>query len=166
MECTNLRAEQDLEKAMEKAGPDGKIPRNIAQWKNCTALEMKKFIGIMFVMAINHKPEIKLYWSQSTIYKTTFFELTRDRFLNILKYLQFSNPLNLKTDDPLAKIREFADLVHKINQTVDTPGREVAIDESHEVERTISSTTIRSYEAFALWNHDHVHLRELQWIYL
>lgn len=134
VECTNKRAEIELDRTLENVGPDGTIPVMLSQWKMVSSMEMKKVIGILFIMAINHKPELKLYWSQNIIYKSEIFQspqcLTRDRFLQIMKYLRFSNPESLDLNDPLARIREFADKVNCINQSVYHPERDVAVDES------------------------------------
>ena len=92
VDCTNSRAELELEKTLGEIGPDGKLPTSLSQWKMCTFEEMKKVIGILFVMAVNRKPEIKHYWSQNVLYKSEFFQrpecLSRDRFLLIIKFLR------------------------------------------------------------------------------
>ena len=67
VDCTNLKAEYEMDKSLEKIGPDGDLPKSIGKWKVCTIAEIKKVIGILFIMAINRKPEMKLYWSQDVI---------------------------------------------------------------------------------------------------
>jgi len=56
---TNLYAQQQI----------AKMPRPITkqacseEWKPVTVIEMKKFLGLIFVTGIVHKPKLELYWS-------------------------------------------------------------------------------------------------------
>ena len=46
---------------------------NLADWKDVTIDEMRKFIGIVFAMGLVLLPSYKEYWSRDPIYKNHFF---------------------------------------------------------------------------------------------
>ena len=96
--------------------------------------EMKKFFGLIFLMAINKKPEINQYWSQNQIYKQDIFasreSLSRDRFKHILKFLRFADYDNLDDNDSISKVRPFLNIVQGLCKSVYTPEQEICIDES------------------------------------
>ena len=63
-------------------------------WKNTIyAIEMKRFLGIIYLIGIHSLPELTQYWSNDFLYKTTAFSaiMSRDRFHNILKCWHFSD---------------------------------------------------------------------------
>ena len=95
--------------------------------------EMKKFFGLVFLMAINKKPEINSYWSQNALYQQDFFScresLSRDRFKHILRFLRFADYDNLDDNDSISKVRPFLNIVQNICK-VYTPEREICVDES------------------------------------
>ena len=58
-------------------------------WKNpIDAIEMKKILGIIYLMGIHSFPELTQYWSKDFLYKTTAFSaiMSRNRFQNIFKF--------------------------------------------------------------------------------
>ena len=96
--------------------------------------EMKKFFGLVFLMAINKKPELNHYWSQTLIYKQDIFScresLSRDRFKHILRFLRFADYDELDSEDSISKVRPFLRMVQNFCKAVYTPEREICIDES------------------------------------
>jgi len=86
---TNLCAQQQITK----------MPRPITkhasseEWKPVTVIEMKKFIGLVFVTVIVQKPKLQLYWSTRGIFQTPIFPQTmsRNRFKLIQRYLHFND---------------------------------------------------------------------------
>jgi len=96
--------------------------------------EMKKFFGMVFLMAINKKPEINHYWSQNSLYQQDIFacreSLSRDRFKHILKFIRFADYDNLNENDSISKVRPFLEIVQNLCKGVYTPQREICVDES------------------------------------
>ena len=43
------------------------------EWKPVTVIEMKKFLGLIFVTSIVRKPKLELYWSMRGIFQTPIF---------------------------------------------------------------------------------------------
>jgi hypothetical protein len=58
------------------------------QWKPVTIYEIKKFLGLMFLTGVIHKPKLEWYWSTRGILLTPIFSqmMCRNRF-KISKYL-------------------------------------------------------------------------------
>ena len=44
------------------------------EWKPVTVIEMKKFLGLIFVTGIVRKPKLELYWSTRGIFQTPIFQ--------------------------------------------------------------------------------------------
>ena len=63
------------------------------EWKPVTVIEMKKFLGLVFVTGIVRKPKLQLYWSTRGIFQTPIFPQTmsRNRFQLIQRYLHFND---------------------------------------------------------------------------
>jgi hypothetical protein len=63
------------------------------EWKPVIVIEMKKFLGLIFVTGIVRKPKSELNWSTRGIFLFLIFQQTmsRNRFQLIQKYLHFSD---------------------------------------------------------------------------
>ena len=87
------------------------------EWKPVTVIEMKNFIGLIFVTGIVRKPKLELYWSTRGIFQTPIISQTmsRNRFQIIQWYLQFrDNNAAGTNEDRLYKIRvEHLNLIHQ-----------------------------------------------------
>ena len=72
---------------------------NLADWKDVTVDEMRKFIGIMFAMGLVSLPSYK-YWSRDLIYKNHFSQnvISRERFERIMCFLQFGDQPKFEDD--------------------------------------------------------------------
>ena len=63
---------------------------NLADWKDVTVDEMRKFIGIVFAMGLVSLPSYKKYWSRDPIYKNalnvscTFYTLVINQSLKMI----------------------------------------------------------------------------------
>lgn len=129
---TNKRAQIDFEKC--DTDPDADLPAFLSKWRPVNAYDMKKLLGILLCMQLNHKPEIRNYWSRNIIYKSALFQdprcLSRNRFEDILRYLRFSDYENLDCDDNLCKIRPFLTFVQERCKKVYLPCKAICIDES------------------------------------
>ena len=84
------------------------------EWKPVTVIEMKKFLGLIFVTGIVRKLKLELYWSTRGIFQTPIFSQTmsRNRFQLIQRYLHFNDNNAAGTnEDHLYKIRIILDIV-------------------------------------------------------
>ena len=63
------------------------------EWKPTTVIEMKKFLGLIFVTGIVRKPKLELYCSTRGIFQTLIFlqTMSRNRFQHIRRYLYFND---------------------------------------------------------------------------
>ena len=100
------------------------------KWKPVTAEEMKKFIGILFLMGIVKLPRIDLYWSRDSLYRFNGFSMvmSRNRFQEILRFWHFSN--NEIVISRLDKVRPLVDQLNDKMTEIYHPGRDLSIDES------------------------------------
>ena len=124
---TNLYAQQQI---VKMPCPVTKHARS-EEWKPATVIEMKKFLGSIFVAGIVQKPKSELYWSMTGIFKTPIFPqtLSRNRFQLIQRYLHFSDNNAAGTnEDHLYKIRTILDTVNNF-RTNYIPDREISLDE-------------------------------------
>jgi len=124
---TNLYAQQQI----------AKMPRPVTkhahseEWKPVTVIEMKKFLGLIFVTGIVRKPKLELYWSTRRIFQTPIFPQTmsRNRFQLIQRYLHFSDNNAAGTnEDRLYEIRTILDVVSNFRTNYITD-REISLDE-------------------------------------
>lgn len=107
-------------------------------WKDVTVIEIKKFIGVILLMGIIHKPSIPMYWSTTDIFYTPVFSkiMTRTRFQLLLKFLHFNDNQDPNYDpnsddrDRLHKLRPLIELIRQQCKNVFYPGRNLSVDES------------------------------------
>ena len=129
-DCVNSRAWKDAECYMNE---NEEMPSAIANWRNVSIDEIKKFLGIIFYMGIDKKPKTYDYWSKDLLYHNDLFSmkecLTRARFCEILKYFRVCDYAERSEVDPIGRIRPFVKLCNKICQSVYMPERDVSIDE-------------------------------------
>jgi len=45
----------------------------VGTWEDANVLEMKKFLGLLILMEIVHKPSISMFWSIYSLYHTPIF---------------------------------------------------------------------------------------------
>jgi len=115
-----------------------KMPRPITkhahseEWKPITVIEIKKFLGLIFVIGIVQKPKLELYWSTRGIFQTPIFPQTmsRNRFQLIQRYLHFNDNNAAGTnEDRFYKICTILDIVVNKCRTNYTPDREISLEE-------------------------------------
>ena len=101
-------------------------------WRETDVEEIRKLIGLVFLMGVVRKPTVDSYWSGNSLIATPFFPRTmpRDRFSLLLKFLHFSNSEDAPADDILFKLRQVCDILRRQIQDVYIPDREISIDES------------------------------------
>ncbi|KAL8582146.1 hypothetical protein ACOMHN_004065 [Nucella lapillus] len=112
-------------------------PHNLlAGWTDITTQELKVFLGLLFLMGIVDKPDIKSYWSTNPYLKTPIFgkSMSRNRFEAILMAFHLNdNTQNLPRDDPGYKLFKIQPLLSKLQDrfaAVYHPRQNLSIDES------------------------------------
>ena len=78
---TNLYAQRQITKMPR---PVTKHARS-EEWKPVTVIEMKKFLGLIFVTGIVRKPKLELYWSTRGIFHTPVFSQCLGTDFNLSK---------------------------------------------------------------------------------
>ncbi|CAF1349433.1 unnamed protein product [Rotaria magnacalcarata] len=124
-ECTNLRARQHF---------DNVITQNNKSWCDVSSNEMKKFFAMCIHMGMIRKRRIQDYWSTNPLLVTPIFHsrnyLSRDRFLQILRFLRFADYGKMIDSDRLKKLRPFLNMTQNLCISMYTPRRSVAVDET------------------------------------
>lgn len=116
--CSNKRTEQDIDEVELSRPSRGRA------WKLISSGDMRKFLGYVILMGIVKKPLREQYWSSDVVLSTPFFSksgLSRDKFLNILKFLRFADCDDLTEGDRLSRIRPFCNLVLRTCQDTYRP---------------------------------------------
>ncbi|KAJ1217339.1 hypothetical protein NDU88_004933 [Pleurodeles waltl] len=87
VEQTNLYAEQYLRDNAARLRPQSRA----TQWVPTYLEEMKKFLGLTFLMGLIRKPSLASYWSTSPLMATAIFPatMTRNHYLLLLHMLHF-----------------------------------------------------------------------------
>ena len=101
-------------------------------WHLTDNSEMRKFIGILYLMGIVRKPEIRHYWSSDPVLSTPIVNeiMSRNRLELLLKFWHFSNNEDAAPNDRLHKLRGLFDLLLKNFQSLYRPGKQISIDEA------------------------------------
>nr|CAI5823526.1 unnamed protein product [Callosobruchus analis] len=122
---TNRYAQQTLENAYLS-----RFSR-LRKWKEVTAEEMEKFLGIIFWMGLNKKPKLSDYWSKKIIYENKVkYVMSRNRFELILRMWHLSNNQQCPGGDRLFKIKQLIDLPLERFQSAIIPAKDLCIDET------------------------------------
>lgn len=126
---TNRYADQLLQQLLP---PQSRLRK----WENTNVEEMKIFCGLLFLMAINRKPEIAMYWTQDSLFSTPVFPavMTRDRFQVLLHCWHFVNnecapARNSDNYDRLFKIQPLIKSLSATFESVYTPDINLSLDE-------------------------------------
>lgn len=111
--------------------------QNKMPWMKPSIPEMNAFLGLCFQMGIDRKPNTRLYWATDPFLCTPMFPntMSRDRFLQIMRYLHFSDsenePLPGSQDyDPLFKVKDIIKNFNECFQQEYTPKRQLTVDET------------------------------------
>ena len=78
------------------------VIENLKQsWVPTNVNEMKKFIGLLFLMGIIEKPDVFLYWSPEPLYETPLFQaiMCKKRFILLLRCLRFHDDQHGLSED-------------------------------------------------------------------
>lgn len=94
--------------------------RKRLDWHELTANELKTWLGLYYKMGVVQKPTLHSYWEKNKVTETPGFGkiMSRDRFMNILRFLHFvDNNDELPSDHPdhdrLFKLRPFIDEIQR-----------------------------------------------------
>ena len=70
---------------------------SVHTWTDTNVTEMKKFLGLTFLMGLVKKPRIHMYWSTAPSLYTPIFKATmlRNRFQLLLRFWHFNDDTNL-----------------------------------------------------------------------
>lgn len=122
---TNLYAAQEI----NRHRPLRRTSRYNA-WTEVNAEEMKKFIGILYLMGIVRLPTIEHYWSCNVMYNFNGCKtvMSRNRFQMILRFWHFAN--NEEETTRLDKIMPLIDHLNDKMMEIYQPNRDLSIDES------------------------------------
>ena len=126
VEQTNLYAQQTINsRTLTRKS-------RLKKWVPTNTDELRKFIGLVIAMGLNHKPSIDKYWSNFSLYEQNFFPkvMSRDRFLLILRFIHFNDNESISTSDRLHKIRPLITHCSQKFKSVYNPGEKFVIDES------------------------------------
>ena len=105
-----------------------------AGWTKVTVDELKAYLGFMILMGIVRLPSIYDYWQGSEIFHYSP-RISRDRFLQITRYLHFEDNTDLQPPgadgyDRLGKVRRILNLIKSCFSAIYNPHRENSIDEA------------------------------------
>lgn len=103
-----------------------------SEWLPVTIDEIKTYFALYVLMGQIKKPSIRLYWSTRKILETKIYSITMSykRFVNISRFLHFSDDNMTERDDKLRKLRPVIEYIRSKFLSVFNPGKEVVIDES------------------------------------
>lgn len=123
---------QQTNKYAIQIGTDNKTKKHQSSWIPVSIGEMKAFLGILLIMGVVQIPDIRLYWSENSMYGNGRIKriMKRDRFLSILKHLHFVDNETCRVEDPLYKIRDFMKEILLAFKSTVKPRKTVVIDES------------------------------------
>ena len=127
-EETNRYASQCLEGINRKR-------RGMAEWMPIVVAEMRKVFGLLFLMGLDNRPAIKLYWSRHRLLPSFHGKvMSRNRYQDILRYLHVvdyrSSQDSSASQDFLWKLRPFIDRLLSRFKALFEPGKELSLDEA------------------------------------
>ena len=102
------------------------------RWTATDTTELKKFLGLVFLMGLVKKPLIEDYWSTDPIFATPAVNnvMPRDRFELLLKFWHFCDNSQAVDGDRLYKLKFICDKLLAAFQDVYYPSKQLSIDEA------------------------------------
>ena len=104
-------------------------------WKDVTAIEIKKVFILCLLMGVVQKPQLHLYWIQDPLLKASIFNVVipRNRFQVIIAFLHFAGNSDYDVNDPncdrLYKVRAVRKYIVNRFRSEYVPNEFVCIDE-------------------------------------
>ena len=112
-------------------------PEKYADWTKVTPEEINAFFGFMILMGLVQLPALSDYWSKDDTFRYGKIadRITRDRFLDIMRYIHFVDNTTLPKHgqegyNKLGKVQPIIDIINKQFQTLYNVSREVSVDEA------------------------------------
>ena len=106
-------------------------------WTKLTVDEFCAFLGFMILMGLAHLPSLPDYWSKDPIFRYSMVadRISRDRFLEILRYIHFADNTTLSQPgspdyNKLGKVQPVIDSLNHQFKAVYNLHKEVSIDEA------------------------------------
>ena len=110
---------------------------SFASWQLYTVEELCAYMGFMILMGIVRLPTIQDYWNKDAVfyYSPVANKITRDRFLDLNRYLHFVDNSTLAPPgspgyDKLGKVRPIIKMIGDHFAAVCFPGQQISIDEA------------------------------------
>ena len=124
---TNLYADQCIAALAEQNLPYSRVN----EWRPLTIVELKNFLGLMFLTGLVKKPSLESYWSQEEATSTPYFSRTmaRNRYQLIWRFLHFTDNQHIDASDPFHKARPVLDLLLASFKEMYKPAKDISIDE-------------------------------------
>ena len=124
---TNLFAAQTM-------GAPRRSRSRIYSWRDVDGPELRVFLGLLFLMGVNQRPQVAMYWQRDNLVDASVFRkaMSRNCWQLILACLHFAdNSLQPQGEDadPLYKVRPLLDQLKGRFQQVYVPGRRISVDE-------------------------------------
>ena len=108
-----------------------------ARWEKMTLDDLKAYMVVFTVMAINHLPGLEDYWKRDPFlqYSPVADHISRDRFRELSQFLHFADnntlePRGSPEYDRLGKVRPLITYLSAKFASIYHPHREVAVDEA------------------------------------
>ena len=138
VQWTNARAEEHLSD-LRNGNQQRRIPADAEKasaferkWKDVTVEKLKSFLSCLFLMGIIKKPTLRMYWSKDHIWSTPIFgergTLSRDDFLQILRFIRFSDPAAFDGNDKRSRIQQFIEEMNRICLHTFNPDKHLSVD--------------------------------------
>ncbi|XP_060878192.1 uncharacterized protein LOC132950676 [Metopolophium dirhodum] len=100
-------------------------------WKETNAAEIKRFLGIIMWMGLEHLPTIQNYWAKKGIYSSKISKYMKvKRFELLLRTFHVSNNHECPPGDRLFKVQGLVDLLVSKYKRAYIPEESLCIDES------------------------------------
>ncbi|KAM3876247.1 piggyBac transposable element-derived protein 4-like [Diretmus argenteus] len=127
VEQTNTYAEQCIAVLHQLHLPISRVNA----WVPLTVVELKRFLGLLFLTGLIKKPSIAEYWSVDVALETPYFRKTmpRNRFQLIWRFIHFSDNREVDGSDPLHKVRLVLDLLLSKFREMYWPSHNISLDE-------------------------------------
>lgn len=112
-------------------------PNQFVQWEKIDVADYEAYIGFSIFMGITHKPAVRDYWSKDPVYRYAPIadKISRDRFMQITRYLHYTNNEDLPAPGQpdycrLGKVLPLLEYLQTRFSVVYNPGRNLAVDEA------------------------------------
>ena len=88
------------------------LPKYSRARQDLDKAELQVFFALTLLSGIIQKPHMRMYWSTNPLLQGSMFafSMSRDRYLNILKFMHFANNRDFDPSDP-KKERDFLKFV-------------------------------------------------------